>query len=149
MTRREPSDGGATRQRLLLLALAASAVQPGLWALLPRAFHQEFPGGGLRWVAPLGAYDEHLVRDVGAAFLALAVLSLLAARRLEPALVQATALAWTTFQVPHVLSHVHLDTDPLQLVVLLGQLALAIALFVPAHADGPAPVGGTGPSGRA
>lgn len=136
-----------TRQRLLLLALAASAVQPGLWALLlPRSFHDGFPGAGLRWVAPLGGYDEHLVRDVGAAFLALAVLSLLAARRLEPALVQATGVAWTVFQVPHVLSHAHLDPDPLQLAVLVGQLALAVGLLLPVHADGPAPGQGTGPS---
>ena len=40
-----------------------------------------FPGGGRHWLPMLGAYNEHLARDVGALYLALAVLSAGAALR--------------------------------------------------------------------
>ena len=131
------SGGAVTRRRalwarVLLVGLALSAVQPGLWALFaPRSFHATFPGRGLHWVADLGPYDEHLVRDVGAFYLALALLSGLAARSLHVELVRAAAGAWLVFQVPHLLQHLHLapDWSPgtlLQITVLAAQLVAAL-----------------------
>lgn len=124
------------RDRLLLLALAATALGPGAWALvLPASFHRDFPGAGLRWVAPLGPYDEHLVRDVGGFLLALAVLALLAAARPRPELVRTTAVVWLVFLVPHLLVHLHLGpsteaSGAAQLAVLAAQLLLPVALLV-------------------
>ncbi len=124
------------RDRVLLLLLAATGAGPGVWALLaPASFHAGFPGLGLRWVADLGAYDEHLVRDVGAFFLALTVLAGLAAARPHPELVRAAAVTWLVFQLPHVLVHLHLGSlrepaDLAQLGTLLVQLALPVLLLV-------------------
>ena len=57
------------RGALALLALSAAFV--GFWALLaPSSFYRSFPGLRLTWVAEAGAYDEHLVRDIGALYLA-------------------------------------------------------------------------------
>lgn len=123
-------------ERLLLLLLAVSAAQPGLWALAaPRSFYDDFPGLGLHWVADLGPYNEHLVRDIGGFYLALAVLSMLAARSQQRPLLQATAITWLVFQVPHLLLHLHLAPDyragtVLQIGVLAAQLAAAIVLLV-------------------
>lgn len=123
-------------ERLLLLLLAVSAGQPGLWALAaPRSFYDDFPGLGLHWVADLGPYNEHLIRDIGGFYLALAVLSVLAARSLQQPLLQATAITWLVFQVPHLLLHFHLAPDygpgtVLQIGVLGAQLAAATVLLV-------------------
>ena len=59
--------------RLVLGILAAVQATDGLYALLaPRSFYDDFPVGR-GWVEALPAYSEHLVRDVGALFLATAV----------------------------------------------------------------------------
>ena len=60
--------------RLSCIALALTGAVVGAWALLvPASFWSDFPGSGLGWVAAAGPYDEHLVRDVGALYLALGV----------------------------------------------------------------------------
>ena len=62
--------------RVIAGALAASAAYIGGWAMaMPHSFFTTFPGLGVAWVAPLGAYNEHLVRDVGGLYAALLVFS--------------------------------------------------------------------------
>ena len=59
--------------RLILGLLAAVQAPDGFYALLaPRSFYEDFPVGR-GWVEALPAYNEHLLRDVGALFLATAV----------------------------------------------------------------------------
>jgi len=65
--------------RVVLLVLALVAAYVGAWALFaPASFYAEFPGGSRHWVAADGPFNEHLVRDVGAAYCALCVLSVAA-----------------------------------------------------------------------
>lgn len=93
--------------RALLVLLGGPQLLIGLWALLaPRGFYGDFPGGvSSGWVSRLGPYDEHLVRDVGELFVALAVLLLIAAVVLERRLVLAVAVAWLLYSVPHTVFH--------------------------------------------
>jgi hypothetical protein len=49
---------------------AAGGAWPAGW---PRSFYDDFPWPGHPWVAPLGAYNEHLLRDFGGMNLAMAV----------------------------------------------------------------------------
>ena len=64
---------------MLLGILTLSAATVGAWAAFtPRSFYDDFPGLGQIWVAVDGPYNEHLVRDVGALNLALAVVSVCA-----------------------------------------------------------------------
>ena len=126
-----------TPLRLLLAALAGGAAVPGLWALLaPRSFYEDFPGTG-HWVARLPEYSEHLVTDVGAFYLAFALLFAWAAARPSRALVVPVSVAWGLFSVPHLVWHsAHLGTfdtgnaiaQTASLVVVLGGALLAIAL---------------------
>lgn len=52
----------------------------GAWArFAPRNFFDMFPGFGRRWTAAYPPYNEHLVTDVGSAFLTLAFLLAMAA----------------------------------------------------------------------
>jgi hypothetical protein len=52
----------------------------GLWArIAPHHFFDRFPGLGHHWTAGYPPYNEHLVTDLGASFLTLALLSGIAA----------------------------------------------------------------------
>jgi hypothetical protein len=127
-------------QQVLAGVLALSATYVGGWALLaPRSFYDDFPLPGRHWVSLAGAYDEHLVRDVGGLYLALLVVTIAAIRRTD--LLRVAGLAWLVFSVPHVLFHLdHLDGlttgDKIaQLGSLTGTVVLA-ALLLPTGKKG-------------
>jgi alkylhydroperoxidase family enzyme len=93
--------------RFLLLALGLPQALIGAWALLaPGSFYDDFPAGTDGWVNPLGPFDEHLVTDVGALFVALGFLLAFAAVSLRRGTVIAAAIAWLLFAVPHFAWHV-------------------------------------------
>lgn len=90
----------------VLLVLGAPQAAIGLWALLvPHSFYANFGVGGRAWVATLGAYDEHLVRDVGTLFLGLGVLLIVAAVRGQRSLSVVAAVVWLIYALPHTLWH--------------------------------------------
>jgi hypothetical protein len=92
--------------RFLLLALGIPQGLIGAWALFaPRSFYDDFPAGTDGWVNALGPFDEHLVTDVGALFIGLAVLLAIAAFTLHRTTVVAAAVTWLVFSVPHTVWH--------------------------------------------
>lgn len=122
----------ATRTtRALLAVLALSAALPGAWATIaPHGFYAGFPGPlAGPWVAALPPFNEHLVRDVGAFYLAFALLLGWAAWRPHPALVAPVAAAWCAFSALHLGFHVAhasaLRTG--DAVAEIGSLALVLA----------------------
>lgn len=145
---------GPVRALLLLLGVPQGLI--GAWALLaPRSFYDGFPVGTDGWVNPLGPFDEHLVRDVGALFVGLAVLMTVAAIRLRRPLVTLAASVWLIFAVPHAIWHVA-NLDPfgtadaianaatLAWTVAGGVLVLALARTPRAAAPRTAMTGGGG-----
>lgn len=124
--------------RLVLLVLAVTGAVVGIWATgWPRAFYDAFPGFGRHWVNMDGTYNEHLVRDVGAAYLALTALSLYAVRIAIAAVVRAAGAAWLVFGVLHLAYHLgHLgmfstSDRVLNVVTLGGSVLLAAVLLIP------------------
>ena len=95
-------------RRVLLAVLLLAALSLGIWTYpMPRNWYDTFPGFGLRWIVPTGPYNEHLVKDIGAMYLALAVLTAGALWfAASDATVRITAAAWTTFNVLHLWYHV-------------------------------------------
>ena len=92
--------------RRVAWALAGSAAYVGIWATLwPHSFFTTFPGLGQAWVAPLGPFNEHLVRDVGGLYLALLVFSCWAAARGDAGALRALGCAWLAFGLPHLAFH--------------------------------------------
>jgi hypothetical protein len=95
--------------RWSLIAIAVLMAPAGLQAAFaPRDFFDDFPLGR-GWIsAGDAAYDEHLVRDVGALFLALIVVTVWAAWRREAT--TALAVAWLVQGVLHLGYHIgHLE----------------------------------------
>lgn len=134
--------------RIGLLFLAASALSVGLWALLsPLSFHEDFPVAGRHWVSALGPYNEHLVTDVGAGYLAPGVMLASAGILLGRTLVRVSLAAWLAFAVPHFAFHLTtLDAfsfaDNLASMGVLGfgvmlPLLLLAATFGAARGDEP------------
>ncbi|MEV7396400.1 hypothetical protein [Aeromicrobium sp. NPDC092404] len=127
-----------TLQRTLLLVLAATGAYAGPWATIaPRSFYDSFPGFGRVWVGVDGAYNEHLIRDVGATYTALLVLSLLAALSLQPTVVMVAGATWLTFgtlhasyHLPHLGEYGALD-QVLNAIALGGSVVMAALLVLP------------------
>ena len=95
--------------RWSLIAIAVLMAPAGLQAAFaPRSFFDDFPLGR-GWIsAGHAAYDQHLVRDVGALFLALIVVTVWCAVRREA--MAAVAAGWLVQGVLHLGYHVgHLD----------------------------------------
>jgi hypothetical protein len=131
-TRAYPPLGG---RGAVLWMLAASAAVVGVWALLaPASFYADFVLGR-GWIALDGPYNEHLVRDVGALNLALAVVTAAAAHRRDPWLIRLAAVATLVYAVPHLAYHTTamgpfgVGDAVAQLVALTFQIAAPILLM--------------------
>ena len=120
-------------RRVALGYLAVVSLQIGVWAqFAPRSFYDDFPGLGRAWVSVDGPYNEHLVRDVGGLYLALAVLVIAAAITLLRPMIVTAAVAAMVAGVPHFVYHV-VNTEGLSagdLAASLGGLALFAAIPV-------------------
>src|SRR3954465_15564205 len=97
------------QRRRLRIGIAVLALTPalvGLWATFaPHSFYDDFPGGGHHWVSAVGAYDEHLVRDVGALYLGAPVVLAFAFAWLDRRLVQAALVSTAVAALPHLIYH--------------------------------------------
>jgi hypothetical protein len=86
--------------------VAAAQVELASWGLIsPHSFYADFPGAGHHWVAALGPYNEHLVRDYAASELGFAVLLVAMAIWFERRLVLAGGAAFLLATVPHFIYH--------------------------------------------
>jgi hypothetical protein len=129
------SDRRRAVARVLLAYSALGCALPGLWATLaPRSFFRDFPGGPWHFVAPLPPFNAHLVADVGAFYVAFAIVFAWAAARPDRRLVVPLALGWTAFAALHLGWHAaHLT--PFSPGAAIAQLAsLASVLVAPALA---------------
>jgi hypothetical protein len=131
-----------TARAVAMGVLTGSALYVGWWAsLAPRSFYESFPGFNRMWVGGDGPYNEHLVRDVGGLYLALAVAGVLALAWRERRTTLMLGAAWTTFSLLHLGYHLHhlgdLDTVDVvgNVVTLGGTLVLAVLLLTPARTE--------------
>ncbi|WP_285116028.1 hypothetical protein [Leifsonia sp. fls2-241-R2A-40a] len=144
-------DNTPLRRALLGLGVALGAYVGGWAYFAPDSFYSAFPGFGLHWIDIDGAFDEHLIRDVGALYLALGAASLGAAfaRAAQPGRV--VGLAWAVFGVLHFGYHVlHPEGsagDVVSSLVSLGLSALlGVALLLPSRRPARPSVAGTVPT---
>ena len=95
---------GLIRTGLVLLAIPSVLI--AVWSLAsPRGFYRDFPGLGRHWVSALPPFNEHLLRDFGAANLTIALVLLGAAFFCERRLVQVAVVAFFVGALPHLIYH--------------------------------------------
>ena len=95
-----------TAIRTILIYEAITVGGVGLWILLaPQGFYDDFPPGSSAWVSVLPPFNEHLIRDFGAAGLAMGVIAALAAWWMDRRLVQAAAIGIFAGSLPHAVYH--------------------------------------------
>ncbi len=130
-TRPGPADARHPRLvRGALLLLCGYCLFLGLTAVVvPHTFFTDFPFLA-HWVERLPPYNEHLVTDVGGAYLGFAVVLGLAAWRPERLLVVAASAGFLTVAVPHLLFHAtHLNG--LATHEAIAQLTALASLLLP------------------
>lgn len=133
---------GPTVHRILLAFLAVTGAVVGSWAYFaPQHWYDTFPGQGLRWLPQLGPYNEHFVKDVGAFYLGLTVLSVCALVYIaNVTLVRVAAGAWTVFNLLHLIFHVQMlhmyepRDQVLNVIALSTVLLVSLALLLPQRA---------------
>lgn len=119
------TDLGRAALGLIAVVMLPAGLQAALW---PRSFFDDFPLGR-GWIAHVGdVYNEHLVRDVGALFLALIVVTGWTVVRRGP--VRPVAAAWLVQGVLHLVHHGrHLDGyRTVDKIGLIGSLVMVPAL---------------------
>src|SRR5436305_13051227 len=95
---------GIARVGLVLLGVGQGIA--AVWALAaPHSFYSDFPAAGQHWVSAFAPYNEHLVRDYGAAFLAIVALAAIAAWIGERTLMVVALVVWLIAAVPHLAFH--------------------------------------------
>jgi hypothetical protein len=98
----------------------------------PRFFYDQFPGFGMTWVSLDGPFNEHLMRDLGGANLALTFLVFLAIARPSAYLVRGVSIAILIAQAPHFVYHaLHVELLPDTLERVLQTASLGLILLVP------------------
>ncbi len=117
--------------RAALALVAAIQAEVGIWGeLAPRSFFDNFPGLGHHWVAPLGPYNEHLVRDYASAELGLTVLLACAAIWFERRVVLIAGAVFIVGTLSHFIYHLT-TTDALSTTdnaLSLGSFAVELSL---------------------
>ncbi|MHC2998472.1 hypothetical protein OB08_04125 [Microbacterium sp. HJ5] len=112
----------------------------GVWAyFFPLSFYDSFPGVLGSWVSVDGPFNEHLIREVGAMYLALGAASIGSLVWRSALGYRILGIAWTVFGVLHFAYHaLHLDHLPAvdavgEMVALGVSLLLGILLLIPAR----------------
>ncbi|MEU2288363.1 hypothetical protein ABZ614_41820 [Streptomyces sp. NPDC013178] len=123
--------------RRTVLGILAVACVYHVWAYFaPRTWYETFPGIGRGWLLRLGPYNEHLVKDTAALYLAMLVVTLAAWRYVDSnRYVQTVGAAWLAFNVFHLLYHLqHLGMystgERVAIVSLLSALTLLSAVLL-------------------
>lgn len=127
--------------RLHLVALTSSALLAffvGGWAyFFAWTFYSAFPGALGSWVSVDGPFNEHLVRDVGAMYLALGAASVGGLIWRSDAVARVLGIAWSVFGGLHLIYHLFnlqglsVEAAVGEVVALHVSLVLAILLLMP------------------
>lgn len=132
----KPAASSNAAARIVAALIALIGLYTGVWAqFFPSGFYTSFPGLGHHWVDTLPPYNEHLVRDVGGLYLALAAVAIVAAIRPSRLTQVAAGLAAVVESVPHLVFHLaHTGdlsaVDAVEQAAGLGaQLVLGLALL--------------------
>ncbi|WP_019179573.1 hypothetical protein [Microbacterium yannicii] len=116
----------------MLAVSALIGLYVGVWAqFFPHAFYTSFPGFGLTWISLDGAENEHLIRDVGSLYLALAAISIAGFFSRRSTVGRVAGLAWAVFGVLHFAYHIgHIVGGPVDIIGTVVSLGISAVLGI-------------------
>lgn len=118
--------------RLVLAALAAVHLWWGAWAYFaPAHFFANFPGLGHRWTAAYPPYNEHLVADLGATFLTLGALLIMAAALSDRRVSRVVLAGVVLFSGLHLIFHARHAGSLVGAELGLSLMTLVLGVLVP------------------
>jgi hypothetical protein len=124
-------------QYIALIGTILIAVVVGTWAyFFPQGFYDHFPSVLGEWISQDGPYNEHLIRDHGAQYLALGLASIFGLIWRSQIGCRLLGIAWTAFGILHFayhvthLSHMSVSDQVGQVTVLALAVVLGVGLFV-------------------
>jgi len=123
----------ATTVRAGLVLLGLGQGSGAVWALIdPRSFYGDFPTKGQHWVSAFAPYNEHLIRDYGASFLAISALVLIAGWLADRRTMIVALVVYLIAAVPHLAFHAaHASTTgSLSLATLAVNVAFPLVLLL-------------------
>lgn len=130
------SERSSVAQLVGLIGTVVIAGVVGVWAyFFPLGFYEHFPALLGEWISQDGPYNEHLIRDHGAQYLALGAASVAALIWRSQIGYRLLGIAWTLFGILHFVYHAthlsHMSTSDAvgQLVVLGLAVVLGGAMF--------------------
>ncbi|TWR24371.1 hypothetical protein FPZ43_18240 [Mucilaginibacter pallidiroseus] len=120
--------------KFLLYYLFITNVLIGIWALFfAYSFYENFPGFGFHWISIFGPYNDHLVRDVGAYFIAMGSLPMYAIIKPEENRIQVAAYVSLIFGIPHLVYHLMMmGMFPTLADKIVGVTSLSLPVLFPA-----------------
>lgn len=98
----------------------------------PRWFFDTFPGFGRHWTAAYPPYNEHLMTDVGAAFLTLGVILLIAAWLRDRKVTNVVLIGLLVFSTAHLVFHSRYPGNLAGADLAASLISLALGVIVPA-----------------
>lgn len=105
--------------RVGLLILGLPQIVVGGWALVDSGYWH----GGV--VTPMGPFNDHLVRDVGAALTALGVILVGATIYLRLRILKLVLIGWLVFALPHAVYHsLHIHEPGISELVNFGGIII-------------------------
>jgi hypothetical protein len=119
-------------RRVLLAITAVLGLYVGIWAqFFPEQFYTSFPGLGLHWIDIDGPLNEHLIRDVGSAYLGLSAASLVGMLHRSALPGRVAGVAWGVFGVLHFGYHaLHPEGTAVDIAGTLFFLGLSAAFAI-------------------
>lgn len=97
----------------------------------PRWFFDNFPGFGRHWTAAYPPFNEHLMTDVGAAFLTLGVMLLIAAAMRDRKVTNVVLIGLLVFSAAHLLFHSRHPGNLTGADLVASLVSLALGVVIP------------------
>jgi hypothetical protein len=120
-------------RRAGLAALGLVELSWGGWAYFaPAQFFADFPGFGHRWTAAYPPYNQHLIADLGATFLTIGALLVVAAALDDTRITTVVLAGAMLFNLLHLVFHATHEGTMAGTDYPLSLLALLFGVLVPA-----------------
>lgn len=136
-TTTRPTGSVSRGVRLWVIAAGVATLMLGAWAFfMPEGFFNDFPISGAHWVSTLGEFNDHLMRDYGAAQIGLGLAALMVAAKRSRDGVIALMTGFVVFGALHLgyhfttFDHFHTGSAVAQAVALSTFIVIPLGVLL-------------------